>query len=348
MAGLLPGLWLAVEWVSDGLGARPYTVAIRETGLWSIRFLLLALAITPIQYVSGWKGLHPMRRAVGLTALGYALVHVAAYAADWEFDLATVASAIVLRLYLFVGAVATFGMVLLGSVWNDWSVRRLGQSRWQRWHRATYGVAALALLHFLLRARGGEVMLLTGAFLWLLGYRLARKPRPGPLFLASLGVAAALLTAAAEAGGVAFTSVSRALAVLAFNFRFDVGLRPSWWVLLAGLAVAALVAIRARTRGLPPLADAWRVGRTRCGEGAVAVFPWRAMLAPDDPIRSVVTPGSRPIRGFLSAVRRRHRAVAGVRCDAPALDGQPAPYWRSPVGARRLTAPVAGRPAERP
>src|SRR3954466_10835133 len=82
----VPALWVAVAFASGWLGARPLNEAIHQLGLWTIRLLFLALAVTPLRHILQWSRLLVVRRIIGVAAFAYALTHLALYAADQAFD----------------------------------------------------------------------------------------------------------------------------------------------------------------------------------------------------------------------------------------------------------------------
>jgi len=93
----IPGLVWAF-WLFDGdLGARPINEIIHGMGSWTVRWLMLSLAITPLARLLEWPRLLTIRRMVGLTALAYALAHFSLYIVDQNFHLLTVASEIARR-----------------------------------------------------------------------------------------------------------------------------------------------------------------------------------------------------------------------------------------------------------
>ncbi|MDJ0388208.1 protein-methionine-sulfoxide reductase heme-binding subunit MsrQ [Roseomonas sp. E05] len=251
----LPALWLAWLAFRGGLGPRPIMEAIHQAGLWAVRILLLSLLITPLRQVLRWPRAMLVRRMLGLGALAYALLHLTLYALDLGWDLAKVASEIVLRFYLTIGFVALLGLLALGVTSTDGWVRRLGGPRWQRLHRIVYGIGVLALVHFALQSKIDvtEAMLMAGLFLWLMGYR-AVAPKggaPGLLRLAGLAVAAALGTALLEAGWYAVGTGIPPWPVLAANLDVSFGLRPALWVGIAGAAAVLLRAARLLRERLP-------------------------------------------------------------------------------------------------
>ena len=239
---IAPALWLAGRVVADDLGPRPFTEATHFTGRWTVRLLLLSLAITPARWLFPPGKLVLARRTLGVAACCYAVLHFLLFVAEQKYNLATVATEIVLRVYLLIGFVALIGLIVLGVTSTDAMIRRLG-SRWNTLHRAAYIIGVLAIVHFMLQKKLDiyEPVLMAGFLLWLFGFRLWRRTgdRVGALPLAALAIASAALTAALEAFWyMAMTGVNP-LRVLEANLMFDIAIRPMWWVLAAGAAVLA-------------------------------------------------------------------------------------------------------------
>jgi sulfoxide reductase heme-binding subunit YedZ len=167
----------AVFW--GALAADPYPPAIQETGLWSLRLLLLGLALSPLARAAGWSWPLDLRRMVGLFAAFYALVHLAVWAKDYGFDWSFLASEVAARSYLAVGLAGALLLAPLAATSTDGSVRRLGARAWRRLHWLIYPAAALAYLHFAMAARFTRAETLIEGILLaaLLGMRLARAGR---------------------------------------------------------------------------------------------------------------------------------------------------------------------------
>jgi sulfoxide reductase heme-binding subunit YedZ len=240
---LAPGMWLAVRWSLELLGPKPVTQAIHETGDWAVRLLLATLLVTPLRRIGSWPKLFLIRRMLGVAALAYALIHLSLYMLDQAFDLARIAAEIALRIYLAIGFAALLGLAVLGATSTDRSIRRLGP-RWHQLHGLVYGIGALALAHYFLQSKLDVIqpVLWTGFFLVLMGTRAVHKlglPQ-GPLGLVALALACGLATALLEAGWYAAATGARAALVLEANLDFAYEIRPAWWVLAAGLALAAL------------------------------------------------------------------------------------------------------------
>ena len=161
------------------------------------------------------------------------------------FDLAKVASEIVLRIYLTIGFTAVLGLAALAATSTDAMVRRLGR-RWQRLHRLVYLIALLAVVHYWMQSKleVWEPTIMAGIYLWLMGYRvLARfvavRGRVPLVWVGALGVAAAVLTALGEAAYFWLAYGVDPLRVIAANWSLDTGVRPAPIVLALALAVTA-------------------------------------------------------------------------------------------------------------
>jgi sulfoxide reductase heme-binding subunit YedZ len=238
-----PAAWLAFLACDGGLGARPVTEAIRFSGDWALRLLWLVLLIGPARRILGAPRLIRGRRILGVGVFGLATLHFGLYAFDQGFDWVEVAHETLLRIYLTIGAVALIGLAALAATSSDLAVARLGAARWNRLHGAIYGIAALSVVHFLLRSSTNtfEPMLMLGLLVWLMGYRLLHRTTgdvaPSPLL--GLAMASAVLTAAAEITWHAVATGVDARRILAAHLDIAYGLRPAWWVLIAGLVAAA-------------------------------------------------------------------------------------------------------------
>ena len=115
-------LSLSLGWLEP----RPFNEAIHQFGLWTIRLIFLALAVTPLRQILQWPRLILVRRMIGVAAFAYAITHLTLYTADQMFDLAKVASEIVHRIYLTIGFTAVLGLSALAATSTDGMIRRLG------------------------------------------------------------------------------------------------------------------------------------------------------------------------------------------------------------------------------
>jgi sulfoxide reductase heme-binding subunit YedZ len=183
----LPFSWLAFAALTDPsahLGANPAERLIRDSGEWALRFLCLALAVTPLRRWTGWHALARLRRMLGLYAFFYAGVHFLCYAAlDMGLDIATIVKDIAKRPFILVGTAALLLMLPLAATSLDRAVRALGARRWQALHRSVYAVALLALLHFYWMRAGkndlAEVGVYGALIVALLGWRAGQRLAKG-------------------------------------------------------------------------------------------------------------------------------------------------------------------------
>jgi methionine sulfoxide reductase heme-binding subunit len=146
---LVPLAWLVYGAITNTLGANPAEALIRSTGDWTLRFLCLTLAVTPLRQISGWHALARLRRMLGLFTFFYGLLHFLCFAwLDMGFDVPAILADIPKRPFILVGTAALLLMLPLAATSFNRAIKALGAARWQALHRAVYAVALLALLHF--------------------------------------------------------------------------------------------------------------------------------------------------------------------------------------------------------
>jgi methionine sulfoxide reductase heme-binding subunit len=256
VALFVPASWVAFAYGFGLLGARPLNEAIHQIGLWTIRLIFLALAVTPLRQILLWPRLILVRRMIGVAAFAYVLVHFSLYTASEAFDLEKVASEIVHRVYLTIGFAALLGLAALAATSTDGMVSRLGARRWQRLHRLVYAIGVLAVIHFCFQAKldKWEPTVMAGLLFWLFGYRLllwgfGRRGHLALAWVAGLGLAAAIATALGEAAYFQLAFHAPLMRVLATDFSLDTGVRPAAVVLAIGLGVTAIGGFRAATAG---------------------------------------------------------------------------------------------------
>lgn len=179
---LTPVGWLLFGAMAGQLGPNPAEALVRSSGDWTLRFLCVALAVTPARISLGLAPLARLRRMLGLFVFFYAVLHFLAYSwLDKGMEFPEIASDIAKRPFILVGFVS---LLLLSSLaatsWNG-AVRRLGALRWQRLHRAVYLIAGLAILHFFwMRAAKNnftEVAVYAVVLAALLGWRVLHRWR---------------------------------------------------------------------------------------------------------------------------------------------------------------------------
>lgn len=143
-----PVLWVYQAWIF-ALGPDPGKVLVDRLGLGTLILLLITLAMTPLQRLTGWPGWIVVRRQLGLWCFTYVLMHMTGYAffilgLDWG----QLGVELVKRPYIIVGSLAFLCLVALAVTSNRYSQRRLG-ARWKKLHRLSYLILGLGLLHFL-------------------------------------------------------------------------------------------------------------------------------------------------------------------------------------------------------
>ena len=171
---LLPLGGLAVAFARDALGANPIEEITHETGEWTLRCLVLCLAVTPLRRFAGASWLAPARRSFGLAAFAYGSVHVATWGVlDLGLDLAAIWEDIVERPFVTAGFAGYVAMVPLAFTSTRGAIRRLGAARWQRLHRLVYASAIAGVLHYawLVKADLREPLVYGGVVALLLALR---------------------------------------------------------------------------------------------------------------------------------------------------------------------------------
>lgn len=249
----VPALWVALAFAFGWLGARPLNEAIHQLGLWTIRLIFIALAITPLRHILQWSRLILVRRMVGVAAFAYAMAHLGLYAADQAFDMAKIATEIAVRIYLTIGFVAVLGLSALAATSTDGMIRRLGALRWRRLHRLVYVIALLAVIHYCMQSKLDlwEPMIMAGIYGWLMLYRLLARfvgvrGRLSLVWVGALGPAVAILTALGEAAYFWIAYGADPMRVVAANWSLATGIRPAVVVFGLALAITAAGALRGR------------------------------------------------------------------------------------------------------
>jgi sulfoxide reductase heme-binding subunit YedZ len=246
VAVFVPAILLALQWQMHALGGRPLNELIHGAGDWTIRFLLLSLAVTPARAVWDWPRVLLLRRMLGVTAACYIIGHFSLYCVDQKFAFFTIVTEIVLRFYLTIGFVALLGLLALAITSTDGWQKRLRQN-WKKLHRLVFPIGVLAFWHFFLQSKSdvSKPVFYFGLFLWLMFWRLAPKRlQRGLLLPAVLAPLSALAAAGAEAGWYGIVSHAPMLRVLESNLNFTFGFRPAVQVLFAGVLVFMIAAGR--------------------------------------------------------------------------------------------------------
>lgn len=149
VAALLPFVRLVLFAFTDRLGANPIEFITRNTGSWTLYFLCMTLAVTPLRRFSQWNWLLKLRRMIGLFAFFYVCLHFTTFLwFDHFFDLAEMWKDVLKRPFITVGFAAFVLLIPLAVTSTNGMVRRLGATRWKWLHRLIYLIAPLGILHF--------------------------------------------------------------------------------------------------------------------------------------------------------------------------------------------------------
>ena len=178
----LPLAWLVYLAATDGLGANPAEALIRSLGLWALRFVCIALAVTPLRQLLRWNPLARYRRMLGLYAFAYASAHWLAYVVfDMGLDWGDIWADLGKRPFILLGTLAWLVLLVLAVTSIPRLIRAMGGKRWQRLHRAVYAMALLALVHFLWMREGknnlADVWFYAAIVAALLLWRVAQRLR---------------------------------------------------------------------------------------------------------------------------------------------------------------------------
>lgn len=176
---LLPFAWLAFNVVTNNLGANPQEALIRATGDWTLRFLCIVLAVTPLRTISNTPQLARFRRMLGLFVYFYVVVHLLSYSwFDMGFDVADIAKDIYKRPFILVGFAAFVLLTPLALTSFNRAIKALGAKRWQLLHKLVYVIAGLGILHFFWMRSGknnfNEVFVYAAILAVLLGWRVVQ------------------------------------------------------------------------------------------------------------------------------------------------------------------------------
>jgi sulfoxide reductase heme-binding subunit YedZ len=180
---LIPLALLLWDVYRKQVGPNPLDFATKTTGMLTLIFLSLTVAVTPLRKIFGNNSLVKYRRMIGLFAFFYGALHLLTYIwFDRLFNFVSVGEDVVRRPFILVGMTAFLLMVPLAITSTNKMVKRLGGKRWARLHRLVYVAALAGVVHFWMLVKSDIRLPLTFAFIvsFLLGYRLLAKYLPAP------------------------------------------------------------------------------------------------------------------------------------------------------------------------
>ena len=182
---LLPLLWITWAVINGDLGgalnANPVETVNRFLGDWALRFMLIALSVTPLVKLSGWTTPVRFRRMLGLFAFAYAFLHLANYiVADQFFNWADIWADIVKRQFITVGMLTFAILTALALTSPKAAIKKMGAKRWRMLHRSVYIAGIGSVVHYwmMVKADLTQPMIHAAILFVLLGYRLIKKRRP--------------------------------------------------------------------------------------------------------------------------------------------------------------------------
>ncbi|TCV62924.1 sulfoxide reductase heme-binding subunit YedZ [Neorhizobium sp. R1-B] len=175
--GLCPAAWYFYLAATGGLGFNPVKEFEHLLGIWALRFIIATLAITPLRDLAGINWIR-YRRALGLLAFYYVLMHFSVYALlDLRLDLGAVGGDIAKRPYITIGFACLLLLLPLALTSNNWSIRKLQQG-WNKLHKLVYLIAAGGAFHYVLAVKSVTLVpfIHVALVVLLLAYRPLRRP----------------------------------------------------------------------------------------------------------------------------------------------------------------------------
>jgi sulfoxide reductase heme-binding subunit YedZ len=179
---LVPLALLGWDAYHHHLGANPVEFATRTTGVLTLLFLLLSLAVTPLRKAAGLPWMIKFRRMLGLYGFFYGCLHLLTYVwFDKFFGVSAIVEDVLKRPFITVGMASFILLVPLAITSTQKMIKRVGGKRWNQLHRAAYVAAAGGVIHYymLVKADTREPLMFAAALGLLLGYRVLNKYLPG-------------------------------------------------------------------------------------------------------------------------------------------------------------------------
>ena len=187
--GLVPLALLLWDYARHQVGANPLEFVTHTTGMLTLVFLLISLAVSPLRRITGANWLIKFRRMLGLFAFFYGSLHLLTYVAfDRFLHFTTIPADILKRPFIAVGMTALFLMLPLAVTSTDAMVKRLGGKNWALLHRVVYVAGVLGVLHYYMLVKSDVRLPLTFAFVLavLLAFRVLMKYYKPPIASSSV------------------------------------------------------------------------------------------------------------------------------------------------------------------
>ncbi|MEI8396647.1 MAG: magnetosome biogenesis transporter MamZ [Rhodospirillaceae bacterium] len=180
LTAALPFIWLLGRVLIGGyifdvsLSETPVGFINRYLGDWAFTFLIISLAMRPVQELTGIKTLAKYRRMIGLYAFFYAVLHVLAFVGlEWAFNLDHMVADGYKRPFILFGLAAFILLVPLAVTSTKTQIKRIGGKQWKKLHQLVYPINILIAFHFIFAANheNGEPYIYAALVLFLLLYR---------------------------------------------------------------------------------------------------------------------------------------------------------------------------------
>jgi DMSO/TMAO reductase YedYZ heme-binding membrane subunit len=184
--GAVPLALLVWDQSHNRLGANPQNFLILTTGMMTLTFLMLTMAVTPLRKITGWNWLIQFRRMLGLYAFFYGCLHfLCFFSLDRAFSISSTFTEMVKRKYLILGSTTLLVMAPLAVTSTNAMIKRLGGKRWRALHRLAYVAAIAGVIHYYMQVKADvrQPLVFAAVLANLLGYRLLvywHRPKPAP------------------------------------------------------------------------------------------------------------------------------------------------------------------------
>jgi methionine sulfoxide reductase heme-binding subunit len=178
--GAVPLALLIWDQTHHRLGANPQNFLILTTGMMTLIFLVLTMAVTPLRKITGLNWLIQLRRMLGLYAFFYGCLHfLCFFSLDRGFSVSSTLTEMVKRKYLIIGSIALITMIPLAITSTNAMIKRLGGKRWRALHRLAYVAAIAGVTHYYMQVKADvrQPLGIAAMLAFLLGYRLVQHWR---------------------------------------------------------------------------------------------------------------------------------------------------------------------------
>ena len=146
---LLPILIIFYQIIFNQLGPEPVKEITHVTGNWTLRFIIITLAMTPLQKFTKLNFWISYRRMFGLFVFFYASAHMMTYVGiDYRFDWSSISDDIVKKKFIFAGFLAWLLLVPLALTSSKRMIRLL-RDKWKKLHKLIYIISLLGIIHYL-------------------------------------------------------------------------------------------------------------------------------------------------------------------------------------------------------